>query len=96
MYPLSLLEKFAEEQELKRAEEESLERLCTKLWLSRPFFIHDKQVILDLDTDKGFLHRYDIETYNVLKYIIENKKLPKSLKTFMLNKIVVWIIVLIN
>lgn len=60
---LNTLAIAAGQEELKRAEEKSLEGLCSKLWHSRVFFIHDRQVILSLDVEKGFLHRYDIETY---------------------------------
>jgi Protein kinase domain/Ankyrin repeats (many copies)/Ankyrin repeat len=50
-------------QVLKKFSESKPEEFETKVWLTGTFFIHDRYVILSLDPEKGYLHRYDIQTY---------------------------------
>ena len=44
--------------ELKKSSEDRPEPMTTKVWLTGAFYIHDRNVVLSLDVDKGFLHRY--------------------------------------
>lgn len=44
--------------ELKKCSEDKPESMITKVWLTGVFYIHDRNVVLSLDVDQGFLHRY--------------------------------------
>jgi tRNA A-37 threonylcarbamoyl transferase component Bud32 len=60
---LDILAIYAGRECLKRAEEDKIEGMIAKLWFSRPFFIHDQQIILQLDTKNGYLRKSMIETF---------------------------------
>jgi tRNA A-37 threonylcarbamoyl transferase component Bud32 len=55
---LNLLAVSTGQQVLREFEEFELTPFAGKVWLTGIFFIHDRLVILELDTDKGCLNRY--------------------------------------
>ena len=55
---LNLLAVATGEQEIKRCSDFELLPLITEVWLTGIFFIHDRPVVLVLDTDSGCLKRY--------------------------------------
>lgn len=55
---LNLLAIAAGNQELKKYSENEMEPFLTEVYLTGIFFIHDRQVVLHLDEEKGLLNRY--------------------------------------
>ena len=51
------------QEELKKCDDEKPEPMITRLWLTGAFFIHDRDVVLILNIDKGYLYRYSFEAY---------------------------------